>query len=254
MAVDPHESRPLLGVIACNRTLGNEVAASVMQRYLVGAARYMDASLVIIPSLPDFVDAPRIASAVDGLLLTGSPSNVVPSRYGDDTADSDGPFDASRDETVERLLDAMIAAQKPVFGICRGLQEINIALGGTLRRDIGAVHHAHADVDFDGMFDHRHSVEVAPGGLLFGALGEGRSIVNSVHYQGIARLAPGLTVEATAPDGVVEAVSGLIGASRVIAVQWHPEWKADSDPQSQAVFQLFGRTLREASGRALSQR
>ncbi|WP_112662279.1 gamma-glutamyl-gamma-aminobutyrate hydrolase family protein [Microvirga flavescens] len=237
-------ARPLLGIVACNRRVGDEIAASVMHRYLIGASRYMDASLIIVPSLPDAIDAPRIAAAVDGILLTGSPSNIASHRYGDGAAGGEGPFDEARDETVERLLDAVVDAQKPVFGICRGLQEINVALGGTLRRDLGEKHHAPSDASFVGMFEHRHSVALSEGGLLARALGDTVATVNSVHYQGIDKLASSLTVEATAPDGVVEAVSGSLGASRIIAVQWHPEWKAEADPQSQAIFQLFGRTLR----------
>ncbi|MGO4706210.1 gamma-glutamyl-gamma-aminobutyrate hydrolase family protein [Microvirga sp. 2MCAF38] len=240
-------ARPLLGVVACNRRLGDEIAANVMQRYLIGAARYMDASLVIIPSLPDYIDAPRIAASVDGILLTGSPSNIASHRYGDDEENAEGPFDEARDETVQRMLDAAIDAQKSIFGICRGLQEINVALGGTLRRDLGAKHHAPSDASFESMFDHRHPVALTEDGVLSRALGDTKAVVNSVHYQGIDGLASALSIEARAPDGVVEAVSGSIGASRIIAVQWHPEWKAEADPQSQAIFQLFGRALRGVS-------
>lgn len=241
--------RPLLGVIACNRMVAGEVAASVMQRYLLAAAEHMNASLVIIPSLPDFIEAPRLASMIDGCLLTGSPSNIASRFYGAPDAGAEGPFDERRDEVVRRLFLEMVEAGKPVLGICRGLQEVNVALGGTLRRDLATgsatlSHHAPADADMNSMFGHRHEIRLTEGGLLARALGASSIVVNSVHYQAIDRLAPGLSVEATAPDGVVEAVSARVGSSSVLAVQWHPEWQVHSNPESQALLRLYGNVLR----------
>ena len=241
--------RPLLGVIACNRMVAGEVAASVMQRYLLAAAEHMNASLVIIPSLPDFIEAPRLANMIDGCLLTGSPSNIAPRFYGGPDARAEGPFDEERDEVVRRLFSEMVKAGKPVLGICRGLQEINVALGGTLRRDLATgsgplSHHAPADADMASMFGHNHEVRLMEEGVLARALAASSIVVNSVHYQGIDRLAPGLSVEATAPDGVVEAVSARVGASSILAVQWHPEWQVHNNPESQALLRLYGDVLR----------
>lgn len=241
--------RPLLGVIACNRTVAEEAAASVMRRYLLAAAGHMNASLVIIPSLPDFIDAPRLASMIDGCLLTGSPSNIASRFYGAPDAGAEGPLDEERDEVVMQLFPEMVKAGKPVLGICRGLQEINIALGGSLRRnlvmDSGALsHHAPADADMNSMFTHSHEVRLMEEGTLARALAASSIVVNSVHYQGIDRLAPGLSVEAMAPDGVVEAISGRVGASSILAVQWHPEWQVQKNPESQALLRLFGDVLR----------
>jgi anthranilate/para-aminobenzoate synthase component II len=132
---------------------------------------------------------------------------------------------------------------KPLFGICRGLQEINVALGGTLSRELQD-HHAPDDVGFREMFDHRHDVALTPGGLLARAHGRMALHVNSVHYQGLARLGDGLAVEAVAPDGMVEAVSARIGAAPVLAVQWHPEWTADTDGDAATFFHILGRALR----------
>jgi putative glutamine amidotransferase len=145
----------------------------------------------------------------------------------------------------------MTRAGKPVFGVCRGFQEINVALGGTLRRDVSAAdaplpHHAPAGVPFAAMFDHLHPVHLAEGGMLAAALGKRELAVNSVHFQGIGELADRLTVEATAPDGLVEAYSATIGTAPVLAVQWHPEWNTRDHPDSQAVFRLMGRILRGA--------
>lgn len=241
-------SRPVLGIIACNRLVGTEVAQAVMNRYATAAMRHADCAALIIPSLPDFMRASEVVGRLDGVLLTGTPSNVEPLRYGEDAA-GEGPFDPDRDRMMIELVDAVIAAQRPLFGICRGFQEINVALGGTLRRDTWVAeellrHHAPDGVGFDAMFDHRHKVDLVAGGMLATAYDAPAIDVNSVHFQGIDRLADGLSVEARAPDGLVEAFSARPNGAPLIAVQWHPEWATDGNAQSQTYFHLLGRALR----------
>jgi putative glutamine amidotransferase len=245
------KARPVVGIACCTRTVGTEPAQAVMNRYVVHALRYADVAALLVPALPDLMDAREVAPRLDGLLLTGSPSNIQPARYGD--ADpGEGPFDPGRDAMTAGLIAAMIDLGKPVFGICRGLQEVNVAFGGTLRRDASAptaplAHHAPDDAAFDAMFAHEHPVTLAPGGLLARGLGKRALTVNSVHFQAIDRLGAGLAVEAVAHDGVVEAVSARVGEAQVLAVQWHPEWRTDANPDSQAYFRLFGRVLRGQS-------
>ncbi len=239
--------RPVLGIICCTRTVGIEPAQAVMNRYIVGALKYADVSALLIPALPDLIDAGDVAERLDGILLTGSPSNVAPHRYGDN--DGDGPFDEGRDELVLKLVDAITEKSRPVFGICRGFQELNVALGGTLRRDVGTEtralsHHAPESVGFNEMFDHRHPVHLTKGGMLQTALRNDHIDVNSVHFQGVQRLAQNVMVEATAPDGLVEAFSHHINSAPILAVQWHPEWATDDHPHSQEYFKLLGRALR----------
>lgn len=241
-------SRPVLGIIACNRTVGTEVAQTVINRYATAAMRHADCAALIIPSLPDYMRAEEIVGRLDGVLLTGTPSNVEPARYKDMSA-GEGPFDPDRDTMMLELVEAVIAAQRPLFGICRGFQEINVALGGTLRRDTSASeqllhHHAPDGVAFDAMFDHRHRVDLVEGGLLASAYETPSLDVNSVHYQGIGALADGLSVEARAPDGLVEAYSARPNGAPLLAVQWHPEWATDGNDQSQTYFHLLGRALR----------
>jgi len=219
----------------------------VMNRYIRAAMIYADVAALIIPSLPDLMTAAEVAPRIDGILLTGSPSNVATRLYGDEGGD--GPFDDGRDEIAMSMVGRMIDARKPVFGICRGFQEINVALGGTLRRDTSANdtlirHHAPDDVDFDAMFDHRHPVELADGGMLSSAYAKGALDVNSVHFQGIGTLADGLTVEARAPDGLIEAYSARPNGAPLLAVQWHPEWGTENDADSQTYFHLLGKALR----------
>ena len=239
--------RPVLGIIACNRIVGTEAAQAVMERYIRAAMTYADVAALIVPSLPDLMTAAEVAPRLDGILLTGSPSNVATARYGE--TQGDGPFDEARDEIALSMVGRMIDAQKPVFGICRGFQEINVALGGTLRRDTSESeelirHHAPDDVSFNAMFDHRHPVELADGGMLADAYAKTALNVNSVHYQGIGRLADGLSVEARAPDGLVEAYSARPNGAPLLAVQWHPEWGTENDADSQTYFHLLGKALR----------
>jgi putative glutamine amidotransferase len=242
--------RPVVGIACCTRTIGTEPAQAVMNRYVAHALRYADAAGLLVPALPGLMSAREVAPRLDGLLLTGSPSNVAPERYDQgDAEDAEGPFDPGRDAMTAGLIEAMIELGKPVFGICRGLQELNVAFGGALRRDTSRhpdliAHHAPDEAPFDAMFAHEHQVALTPGGVLNRGLGRDSLTVNSVHFQGVGRLGAGLTVEAQAPDGVVEAVSANVNGAPILAVQWHPEWRTDANPDSQAFFRLLGRALR----------
>ena len=242
-------SRPVLGIICCNRQINDQPAQAVMTRYLNSALAYADCSGLLIPALPELVSAKDVVARLDGLFLTGTPSNVEPARYGAIVEEPPGPFDPDRDEMTSRLIEATLDIGKPVFGICRGFQELNVAFGGTLRRDMAEhpeliPHHAPDEGDFDALFAHVHPVELKAGGVLRKAYGAETLDVISVHYQGADRLGSGLRVEATAPDGVIEAVSAEVNGAPVLAVQWHPEWKAHENPQSQLFFRLLGKALR----------
>ena len=241
--------RPVLGVICCNRSIDGQAGQSVMTRYLNSALRYAEAAGLLIPAMPGLFHAREVAPRIDGLLLTGTPSNLDPKRYGAPAEDALGPFDPDRDEMTSELIAAMLDLGKPVFGICRGFQELNVAFGGTLRRDMAEHpdllrHHAPDGVSFEEMFDHIHPVRLEEDGVLKRAYGRDALDIVSVHYQGVEALGAGLRVEARAPDGVIEAVSANVNGAPVLAVQWHPEWKANENPQSQLFFQLLGRALR----------
>jgi putative glutamine amidotransferase len=241
--------RPVLGVISCNRELDHQTAQAVMTRYLSAALTYADAAGLLVPAMPGLIEAREVAPRLDGLLLTGTPSNLDPQRYGELVDDAPGPFDPARDEMTAHLIEAMLELGKPVFGICRGFQELNVAFGGTLRRDMGnhpelIPHHSPEERDIPTMFEHVHPVKLAEGGILARAYEQDTLDVISVHFQGADKLGAGLKVEATAPDGVVEAVSAEVNGAPVLAVQWHPEWKIHENPQSQTFFKLLGRALR----------
>jgi putative glutamine amidotransferase len=241
--------RPVLGVISCNRVIDGQPAQSVMTRYLSSSLAFADAAGLLIPAMPDLMHAREVAPRIDGLLLTGTPSNMEPQRYGAAADEGAGPFDPNRDEMTARLIEAMLDLGKPVFGICRGFQELNVAFGGTLRGDMGdhpdlIPHHSPEGRDIPLMFEYLHPVTLTPGGVLRRAYADDSIDVISVHYQGVDRLGAGLSVEAKSPDGVIEAVSAEVNGAPVLAVQWHPEWKADENPDSQVFFRLLGRALR----------
>lgn len=240
--------RPVIGIVCCARRVGEEIAQAVIERYLAAVVTHADCAALLIPARPDLMTAHEVVGRIDGLMLTGSPSNVEPERYGD-PAPGNGPFDAGRDAMSLALIEAMIERARPVFGVCRGFQELNVAFGGTLSRNLGEddrplPHHVSDGVSLDAMFAHEHDVALTPGGVLASGLRRDHLRVNSVHYQGVDRLGSGLAVEATAPDGVVEAFSATPGGTPVLGVQWHPEWHPETNPTSIALFALFGRAVR----------
>jgi putative glutamine amidotransferase len=237
----PCRARPVVGILCCNERFDRPVQ-TVASRFVEPLARLTGATVLLVPAVTDACDVDAIAARLDGLLLSGSRSNVAPDRYGAATAD--GPFDRARDEVALRLAGGMIEAGRPVFGICRGLQELNVLFGGSLRALDGDHHHRGEESAFDDLFEHRHSVLLNPAGELARSTGSKMVIVNSVHRQAIDRLGVGLLAEAVAADdGVIEGFSAEVGVSRVLAVQWHPEWGVDSCALGQAFFRLFREAL-----------
>jgi len=239
--------RPVIGIIACGRTVEGEPAQAVKHRYIEGVERFAAAVPLIIPSHQSAANAAAIVARLDAVLLTGSNSNIDPRHYGS-AGPAQQPVDSARDTLSAALIRAAIASGKPVFGICRGLQEINVALGGTLRDlragDGAGRHHAAENADLDEMFGHVHPVAVPAGSVLAGVTGSDGFTVNSVHFQAIDRLAPGLVVNATGPDGIVEAIAATDTLAPVLAVQWHPEWRPQERPHDLAFWQFVGQAAR----------
>ena len=247
------QRQPVIGVLCCNRTLDGRQGQMVSSRFVAPLAEHAGAAVLLVPALPEAIDASGFAHLLDGLLLTGSCSNLEPRRYGGAALPTGQETDTRRDEVALRLASAMIEAGKPVFGICRGLQELNVLFGGTLSSDVGQDGHYRGDAPCpsDALFEHYHPVEVVGDGPLAQTMGRGRHRVNSVHQQGIARLGSGLGVEAVAPDdGLVEAIWAEPCGAPVVGVQWHPEWDVAHNAQSRAFFHLLGRA---AGGREALQ-
>ncbi|MCA3395399.1 MAG: gamma-glutamyl-gamma-aminobutyrate hydrolase family protein [Roseomonas sp.] len=196
---------------------------------------------------------------LDGLVLTGDESNLDPHAFHGKTGASPDYqrdiLDRFRDRLSAAALRTALALGMPILGICRGLQEMNVLLGGTLFADLGATpstlrHHEDTTLPRDRQYDPVHRVTLKPGGLLARMTGAQTIVVNSLHRQGIDRLGEGLEVEAVAPDGLVEAVTVARAPALQLGLQWHPEWHANSDRASQAIFAAFGDSCAAYSGRA----
>jgi putative glutamine amidotransferase len=221
----------------------------VGEKYIEAVRGGSQALPLLIPVLEPPVAPEDILAAVDGLLFTGSPSNVAPKLYGGPAPRPGVLQDEYRDATALPLLNAAIAMGKPVLCICRGFQELNVALGGTLYQHVEEVpgrrdHREPKDAPLEVQYGPAHDVTVQEGGLLAGLIRERSFAVNSLHSQGIDKLAPPLRREAVAPDGQIEAVSMPDAKGFLFAVQWHPEWAYTQNPVSRAIFAAFGDALR----------
>lgn len=235
----------MIGVLCCNEVFDRPIQA-VASRFIEPLSRISGATVLLVPALEDVLDASALTDRLDGLLLTGSRSNVAADRYGAAHTGS-VRLDEQRDAVALALADRMIARSRPVFGICRGLQELNVLFGGTLTPELepGRHHRADPDLPFESLFAHTHDVTLAEGGLLGSAIECTRLTVNSVHHQGIDRLGGGLAIEAvSSDDGLIEAFSANPCGAPVLAVQWHPEWGGATCSSGQAFFRLLGDALR----------
>jgi putative glutamine amidotransferase len=241
-------AKPIVLVPACNRLLGLYPSHTVGRKY-VEAVRLAGALPLVVPWLePDELD--EALDAAHGVLLTGSPSNVHPQNFGEAVHDEQLPLDPARDAWTLPLIERVLARGMPLLSICRGLQEVNVALGGSLHQAVQEVpgladHRADDNEPVDEQYGPSHRVDIVKGGLLESITGPGSFEVNSLHGQGVKQLAPGLRVEAVAPDGVVEAFSVPSASGFNLCLQWHPEWQAASNPVSMRLLQAFGDAVRQ---------
>lgn len=209
---------------------------------------------VQLPTIAEPVAPDALIDLASGVLLTGARSNVDPELYGGRRSEEAGPFDAQRDRMTMRLARQAIARGLPLFAICRGVQELNVAFGGTLHTAVHALpgrddHRGAESTDMDVRFAIRHEIDCTPGGQLEAILGADSVRVNSVHRQGIDRLGDGLTVEARARDGTIEAVRVEGADAFALGVQWHPEHFVRTDPPSRALFDAFAAAVRATAAR-----
>ncbi len=240
--------RPAVVLVSgCNRPMGGHDFHIAGRKY-VDAVRLAGALPLIAPPFA-LAELDGLLSVVDGVLLTGSPSNVHPSHFGEAVHDPSLPLDPERDAWTLPLIRKVIQLGMPLLAICRGSQETNVALGGSLHQAVQEV---------PGFFDHRdlasdpievqygpaHSIDIVPGGALQGIVGQARVEVNSLHGQAVKQLAPGLQVEARAPDGLIEAFSAPLASGFNLCLQWHPEWQAADNPVSMQIFTAFGVAVR----------
>jgi putative glutamine amidotransferase len=241
--------KPIVGIPCDLRMIGPHPFHAVGEKYILAVHEGARAISLLIPVLQNPIELDELLATLDGVLLTGSPSNVAPKRY-DGPAPREGVLqDERRDDTTLPLIKRAVDRGLPMLALCRGFQELNVAYGGTL--------HQHVE-EVPGRFDHRedktqpldiqyapaHDVHLTPGGRLEAIAGTGTIKVNSLHGQGVDRVGQGLAVEAVAKDGTIEGLRVRDAASFAIGVQWHPEWRFWENDFSKAFFAAFGLALR----------
>lgn len=252
-------SLPLIGVSADCKPIEGRPFHAVGDKYVRAVSVAAGGLPVILPALGELHEARDWVERLDGLVLTGSPSNVHPSRYQTAPTPAAEPYDEARDTTTLPLIGEALRAGLPLLAICRGMQELNVALGGTLHARVHEVsgrndHRRPQSEDPDVQYGPKHSISVTHGGRFERIVGAPSIEVNSLHSQGIDRLAEGLAVEAVAPDGTIEAVSVKDAAGFTLGVQWHPEYKVQNNAISMRIYAAFGEAVRAHASRRTGAR
>ena len=242
-------SMPIVAIPCDIRELDGAMWHAVQSQYVDAAVKAAHILPLLVPALETGHDIDAVLDRVDGVLLSGSRSNVHPSLYGKVAEEKDGPFDPARDATTMPLIRRAIERGVPLMAICRGIQELNVALGGTLASEIQELpgrndHRQQEHPERDVRYTIHQSVHVKEGSCIAAAIGSGEVKVNSLHRQAISETAPNLAVEAMADDGTVEAVSVIGAKAFAVGVQWHPEYWATTDGPSAALFKAFGDAVR----------
>ena len=242
--------KPVIGVPADRRMLDPHPFHVVGEKYLKALVDGADALPLIVPVLSDHIDADAVLAEVDGILLTGSPSDIEPHHYAGEPSREGTLHDPERDAMTLPLARRAMQTGVPLLAICRGFQELNVALGGSLHQHVGEVpgfhnHKENPDDPLDVQYGDAHPVTLVEGGLLHRMHGGPSAVVNSLHGQGVRVLADGLTVEALADDGLIEAFTVDAATGFALAVQWHPEWKVTENAFSMEIFRSFGDACRE---------
>ncbi len=244
----PHNKLPLVGLPADTYEKSNFLFHSLGDKYVRALTDVSKVLAVMIPSLIDENAINALLDHFDGVLMTGAVSNVHPPHYGEPATAAHEPFDHGRDQTTLKLIRAVIDRGIPLFCICRGFQELNVVMGGTLETELhegpGRLDHRGRSQDNDLRYGAAHEIKIEPGGMLERILGKSTTRVNSVHRQGVKKLGPGLAIEATAPDGIIEAVSVKGAKAFALGTQWHPEYKAAQNTDSSRLFESFGDAVR----------
>lgn len=250
---------PLIGITACAKPpIDGELSErthSVGESYILAVAQVAGGMPMLIPAMPGGIDGRTLIGMLDGLLFTGSPSNVEPIHYRGEQSQPGTLHDPLRDAVTLPLIRMAIGSGLPLLCLCRGHQELNVALGGTLHQRVHEVpgrfdHREPADADWDTSFGPAHMVTLTSGGLMWRLAGERDQVeVNSLHSQAIDRLAPGLSVEAVAPDGTIEGVRVSDAPAFALGCQFHPEFRTKENPFFSTLFQAFGDAARAHAAR-----
>ncbi|MEQ9331953.1 gamma-glutamyl-gamma-aminobutyrate hydrolase family protein [Thalassobaculum sp.] len=244
-------SRPVIGIL-CNRYLSEQLRETQLtgRRNIDAVANAADCTPLLIPALPDACPVGDLLEALDGVVLTGGRANVHPRHYGEELTDRHGEMDDERDGVALPLVRACIDGGVPIFGICRGIQEMNVALGGTLHPEIGELPGRHRHRMPKGcrdpqiIFELRERISLLPGGVLAGMLGTESIVTNSLHGQAVMEPGPRVVVEGRAADETIEAISVAGAKTFAVGVQWHAEYDAATDPVNRVLYARFGDAAR----------
>ncbi|WP_424942945.1 gamma-glutamyl-gamma-aminobutyrate hydrolase family protein [Aliiroseovarius crassostreae] len=251
-------TRPVIGIIGNSYILNDQYPTHAGGTMNSEAISQVSQCLpLIVPSHPDFVSVEELLEVCDGFLFTGGRPNVHPEEYGEDPTDAHGEFDRCRDAITLPLIRACVERGQPFFGICRGFQEVNVAMGGTLYPEIRDLpgrmnHRMPPDGTLDEKFEIRHDVHFDAGGVFHKVLGSTQVRTNTLHGQGIKTAGPRVVIEGHADDGTPEAIYIKDAPGFTLSVQWHPEYKAAEDPVSRMLFEAFGDAAREWKTRKTS--
>ncbi len=244
-----HKRKPVVFLPADVKQLGAHPFHAVGQKYILAVAEAAGALPLLIPAISSHIEMDELLAMVDGVLFTGSVSNLHPSHFCQEVRDPSLPLDTARDALTLKLIHATIDAGIPLLAICRGFQELNVAFGGSLHQAVHKVaglndHREANNLSVETQYAPVHTVSLVANGQLASIVGSTQMMVNSIHGQGIDRLGVGLTAEAYAPDGLIEALHVDGAQSFALGVQWHPEWKVMENPQYLAIFKAFGEACR----------
>lgn len=248
--------RPIVGIIANHSDLeGGYIAHTSGTMNSDAISNVSQCMPLLIPTSPKYVSVEELMASCHGFLFTGGRPNVHPKEYGEEETEAHGAFDHCRDEITLPLIRACVERGQPIFGVCRGFQEVNVAMGGTLYPEIRDLegrmnHRMPPDGTVEEKFAHRHCVRFTKGGVFERILGDANVMTNTLHGQGIKDAGARIVVDGYADDGTPEATYIRDAPGFTLAVQWHPEYNAGNDPVSRPLFEHFGDAVRDwAHGR-----
>ena len=245
------QKRPVVGIIGNAHLINDSYPTHAGGTMNSEAIAVVSGALpLLIPSDPRFVSVEDLLDVCDGFLLTGGRPNVHPEEYGEDATPAHGDFDRARDALVLPLVRACVDRGQPILGVCRGFQEVNVAMGGTLYPEIRDLpgrmnHRMPPDGTLEEKFALRHPVRFAEGGVFHRLMGAPEVMTNTLHGQGIKAPGARIVVDGHAPDGTPEAIYVKDAPGFTLAVQWHPEYRAATDPVSRPLFHAFGEAVRD---------
>ncbi len=249
---------PVVGIICDKDIIGPHPFHIAGEKYIKAVSNNSHCLPLLIPAMVDESAIEQLLTMLDGILLTGGYSMVDPLHYQETSAEADTKLDVARDNTSLPLIVKAVAQGIPVLGICRGFQEMNVAFGGSLHQKLHEnghyfEHRENKELTLEQQYIASHSVNINTSGMLISIIEHDVIDVNSLHTQGVDRLADNLTIEATSEDGLVEAFSVTNSESFAMAVQWHPEWQVEKNQQSTQLFHAFGQACAKRKARNINE-